>query len=127
MKRSVGLKETFMSSKEGMLLWNQEQAILDTTDLICDTMRDCGVSRAQLAALLGTTKGYITQLLDGSANMTIRKISDVFTVLGQQFVPSCKPLPAKHRVHFEVGFSLDDSEFADASGWTVASPSIKVE
>ena len=39
------------------------------------------MSRSELAKRLDRTKGYITQLLDGRANMTVRTISDVFTAL----------------------------------------------
>ena len=72
------------------LLWNQEVAILDTTELICDLMKEAGVSRSDLAQRMRKSKGYITQLLDGSRNMTIRTVSDIFTNLGHEFRASCK-------------------------------------
>jgi transcriptional regulator with XRE-family HTH domain len=73
--------------QEAPLLWHQERSKLEATELICDIMQRQGVSRTELAKRLGKTKGYVTQLLDGSANMTIATLSDVLTVLGHEFHP----------------------------------------
>ena len=70
-------------TKEGHRLYQQERSILNLTELICKLMEETGVSRSELARRLGKTKGYISQLLDGESNMTVRTISDVFTALGK--------------------------------------------
>ena len=75
------LIEQLTRTPEGMRLYQQERAIQEATDLICEVMEEEGVSRAELARRLGKTKGYITQLLDGRTNMTVRTLSDVFGVL----------------------------------------------
>ena len=75
------LTEKLTKTDEGMRLYQQERAILEVTELLCQVMEEDDVSRAELARRLAKTKGYITQLLDGRANMTIRTISDVFTAL----------------------------------------------
>jgi len=75
------LTEKLTKTDEGMRLYQQERAILEVTELLCQVLEEDDVSRAELARRLGKTKGYITQLLDGRANMTIRTISDVFTAL----------------------------------------------
>jgi len=77
------LIETLTRTEEGRRLFQQERAILEVTELICEIMEDDGVSRSELAKRLKKSKGYITQLLDGEANMTIRTISDVFVALGR--------------------------------------------
>lgn len=78
---SETLIERLTKTTEGMRLYQQERAIQELTDLACEIMQEQGVSRSALAQRLGTTKGYITQLLDGRANMTVRTISDVFVAL----------------------------------------------
>lgn len=88
------------------LLWNQEGAILDTTELICELMKEAGVSRSQLAHRLGKSKGYVTQLLDGSRNMTIRTVSDVLTNLGQEFRASCKAREPKQAMVVRIAAEL---------------------
>ena len=84
------LTEKLTKTAEGMRLYQQERAILEVTELICQLMDEQDVSRSDLAKRLGRTKGYITQLLDGRANMTVRTISDVFTALDRS-------------VHFQEG------------------------
>ena len=75
------LTEKLTKTADGMRLYQQERAILEVTELVCQLMDEQDVSRSELATRLGRTKGYITQLLDGRANMTVRTISDVFTAL----------------------------------------------
>jgi antitoxin component HigA of HigAB toxin-antitoxin module len=75
------LTERLTATAEGMRLYQQERAILETTELLCQLMEQQGVTRAELAKRLGKSKGYITQLLDGRTNMTLRTISDVLTAL----------------------------------------------
>lgn len=70
----------------------QEYAILSITERICAIMDEAAITRSELAAKLGTTKGYITQLLDGRANMTVRKLSDVFFALGRTFDIADRPV-----------------------------------
>lgn len=82
------VKNELTSTQEGLLLWHQERSIFETTNLICELMDKLGVSRAELAKRLKCTKGYVTQLLDGSTNMTLRTVSDVFVALGREFHPA---------------------------------------
>ncbi|MCX5644599.1 MAG: helix-turn-helix transcriptional regulator [Phycisphaerae bacterium] len=59
-------------------LVGQEELILDVTELILEKMEEKGLSKSQLANMLGTNKSHVTQLLRGSRNMTLRTISDIF-------------------------------------------------
>ena len=79
------LSQEIASTEEGRRLLQQESAIMEVTELICEIMEQKNVSRSELADRLGRTKGYITQLLDGRANMTIRTLADVFGALGEEF------------------------------------------
>lgn len=62
----------------------QEKLILDVTSKICELMEDQGISKADLSRALKTSKGYVTQMLDGSRNLTLRTLSDVFLALNKQ-------------------------------------------
>jgi len=84
--------EKHTADPERMKAFQQERLILEVTELISRRMEEQGVSKAQLAERLGKTKGYITQLLDGRANMTLRTVSDVLFVLGRTLVASDVPL-----------------------------------
>lgn len=85
-----GLTEKLTGTPEGMRLYQQERAILEVTELICQLMQEQGVTRAELAKRLGRTKGHVSQLLDGGRNMTIQTVSDLLVALG-------------HAIHFQEG------------------------
>ena len=75
--------EQLISTPEGMRLFRQEQLILDVTERISAIMEEQKITKAELASRLGTSRSFITQLLDGSANMTLRTIADVMSALGR--------------------------------------------
>lgn len=77
---------------EGMRLYHRERIILEMTELICALMDERGVNRSELARRLGKTKGYVTQLLDGETNMTLRTVSDVLWALDSSLRASAGPL-----------------------------------
>ena len=89
--------EQWADNPQNMRLLQQERLILEVTSRICRLMEAKTISRKQLADRLGTTKGYITQLLDGRANMTLRKIADVFTALGEAVEVSTQPVESTVR------------------------------
>lgn len=84
------LTEKLTKTADGMRLYQQERAILEVTELVCQLMDEQDMSRSELAKRLGRTKGYIAQLLDGQVDMTVRTISDVFAALNRA-------------VHFQAG------------------------
>ena len=54
-----------------------ERLIYNVTEDILLAMQDCGVSQANLAKSLGKTPAYISSLLNGSRNMTLKTLSDI--------------------------------------------------
>jgi transcriptional regulator with XRE-family HTH domain len=86
------LVEKYVEDPEQMRLYQQERAIYEITELIESVMETEGISRATLAKRLGKSKGWITQLLDGEANKTIRTVADVLAVLGQEFRVFAQPI-----------------------------------
>jgi antitoxin component HigA of HigAB toxin-antitoxin module len=76
------LIQRLTSTPEGKKLFEEERVILEVTEMICTLMEEQGVSKAELARRLETSKANITQMLDGRRNMTIRSIVDVVFALG---------------------------------------------
>lgn len=70
-----------VETDEGKKLFHRERAIFEATELLCQIMEESGVTRAVLAERLGKTRGYVSQLLDGQSNMTIRTLSDAMFAL----------------------------------------------
>ena len=78
------LLEEYISDPDNMRRFQQERAIYKVTELLEQAMGLSGVSRTQLARRLGKTKAWVTQLLDGEGNKTVRTIADVLAVLGRE-------------------------------------------
>ncbi len=97
------LVEQYVENPVHMRLFQQERAIYEATELLEDVMRETGVTRTELAKRLGKSKGWVTQLLDGEANKTIRTIADAFAVLGREYHSSQRPIQigTKRRSHAE--------------------------
>ena len=81
----MSLSRKITKTKEGMRVWQQERSIFEVTELICEIMDREGITKAKLASRLGKSKSFVTQLLSGQSNMTVRTLSDVFLALGRSF------------------------------------------
>ncbi|HHQ6597621.1 TPA: helix-turn-helix domain-containing protein [Serratia fonticola] len=59
-----------------------EELTFNVTEDILILMEDREISKTDLANKLGKTKAYISQLLSGSKNMTLKTLSDVCHAIG---------------------------------------------
>ena len=73
------------------LLVRQEELILDVTERLTRVLDDAGVTRTELARRLGRTPGYVSQILGGGRNLTLRTVADVATALSMRPVFSLTP------------------------------------
>lgn len=62
--------------------YQQEKLIAEATELVAQAMRHAGKSRSQLASELGRSRAYVTQILSGSRNLTLRTWANTLTALG---------------------------------------------
>jgi transcriptional regulator with XRE-family HTH domain len=86
------IEKELKEDRELARLTRQEELILNVTELVLEKMEQRDLNKAQLAKLLGTNKSYITQLLRGSRNMTLRTISDIFFELDHKVSIDAIPL-----------------------------------
>jgi ribosome-binding protein aMBF1 (putative translation factor) len=98
---SKTLVEQYVDDPNHMRLFQQERAIYEATELIESVMKRNGVSRTELAKQLGKSKGWVTQLLDGEANKTIRTVADVLAVLGFQLRSSADPIRISNATSYQ--------------------------
>lgn len=61
-----------------------ERLLYNTTEDILLAMQDAGMNQSQLAHKLGKSKSHISQLLDGSRNLTLKTLSDISYALGAE-------------------------------------------
>ncbi len=80
------LNEKLKEDPELRKYHQREKLILDVTELIAINMEKKKINKTKLAELLGVGGSYVTQLLDGTTNMTLRTIADVFTSLDTELV-----------------------------------------
>lgn len=61
----------------------QERLIVDAAELISQLMEERGLSRADLARLLGyRSRAAVTRILSGRTNLTLRSLGEILHVLG---------------------------------------------
>ena len=60
----------------------EELLIAEVTEAIWEAMEEAGCSKTELAQRMGATKGYVSQVLNGSRNMTLRTLADICHALG---------------------------------------------
>ncbi len=62
----------------------QDEAVSVLTSAVQKAIDDAGLSRADVARLLGTTKSYVSQVLNGSTNMTLKTLGAFLWAAGRQ-------------------------------------------
>jgi ribosome-binding protein aMBF1 (putative translation factor) len=69
------------ASPENRLLHREEQLIFDVTEALSEALEQAGLSKTELARRLGKSKGFVSQLLAGGRNLTLRTLADVADAL----------------------------------------------
>lgn len=76
-----------LSTYEEMLLEDarglqQEELIIEVTEAMTRALRSSGLTKTELAERLGKTKGFVSQVLGGGNNLTLRTLADIAGALG---------------------------------------------
>lgn len=64
-------------SSENARAYAEEEFILEVSEKIFHLLDERGMTRKELADLLGTSKANISQLLNGNRNMTLRSLAAI--------------------------------------------------
>ena len=71
-----------------------EELVLNINEAICRRMEELNVSRSQLAEKLGVDRAYITKMLNGPSNLTLKTIVQVLHALNARLkVEVYEPCP----------------------------------
>ena len=70
------------ATARGRRLFEQEFLLISATELISALMQEKNVSRSELAERIGKSKSFVTQILRGQHNMTLRTLADLAWALG---------------------------------------------
>lgn len=72
----------FLEDPKFARLMAQGDLIMEVTETLCELLEKEKISRKELADRLGKSKGFISQLLNGGRNLTLRTVADILHVLG---------------------------------------------
>lgn len=82
------LVEKVLQTVVGRRHFRREELIMEVTEAIARTMADLGLTHDDLAALLGVTKGRVSQIMQGE-NMTLGTVAAIFQAMGVVLSPFC--------------------------------------
>jgi len=81
-------------------LYNEEyaqtEALLNAANLISEAMEESRINQTELAELLGVSRGYVSRLLSGNENMSIKNVSRVLHVLGKKYIQTTEDIPRQN-------------------------------
>jgi transcriptional regulator with XRE-family HTH domain len=91
------LKNWVNESAENARLFAEEGLIIEVAEAVYQAMEAKDMSKAELAGALGKSKAYVSQLLSGSRNMTLRTLADIAAALRMRVTVALRePLPYGH-------------------------------
>lgn len=76
------LLDKYLEDPEFARLMAHGDLIMEVTETLCELLEKEKISRKELADRLGKSKGFISQLLNGGRNLTLRTVADILHVLG---------------------------------------------
>ncbi len=80
--KNMFYKEGFDFSNSEEKKFAREELIYNVTEDLLVILEDMEISKKELARRLGKSRSYVTQVLDGSRNMTLGSLSDICFALG---------------------------------------------
>lgn len=69
--------DELLQDKQFARLMAQENLIMEVSESICKILEMEKIKRKDLAKRLGKTKGFISQVLNGGRNITLRTVADI--------------------------------------------------
>jgi len=91
MERAV--HEQFLKTPENRRLYQQEKLLVEATEFLAEVMERKNMTRAELARAIGKSKAFVTQVLRGNQNMTLRTLADLFGAMRHEVVLQALPYP----------------------------------
>lgn len=90
-----------MEDPEFRRLLAVEALVAEASEAIARRMDEQNVSKADLARRLNKSRAWVTQLLSGKANMTIRTLADIAYTLGTEVSLDVRCSSSRGRLFYE--------------------------
>lgn len=105
-----------MHDAEFRRLLAQEELILEVTEVLCGLLDEEKISKKELADRLGKTKGFVSQLLNGGRNLTLRTVADILHVLGYKVALKPDKLVTHRRANNVIEFPQSQTTYQTCEG-----------
>jgi transcriptional regulator with XRE-family HTH domain len=105
-----------MNDPEFRKLLAQEELILEVTETIRELLEKDEISRKELASRLGKSKGFVSQLLNGGRNLTLRTVADILHVLGYKVALQPDKLVTHRRSSNVIEFPQSQTTYQTPKG-----------
>lgn len=102
------LYERELQDKEFARIFAQEDLIEEAGELIVRAMDRENISKNELSQRIGVSRPYITQILSGSRNITLRTFADLMYAMNEKVLITST--------------SISDMDDSNAMCWVVKSP-----
>ena len=93
MEKTSGWFQRVLGDPKRRQVFEEEKLILSVAEGIREAMDQHGVTRADIADRLDTTRANITQLLSGSRNMTLKSLAALSHACGVRVSLGVRPVP----------------------------------
>lgn len=104
------LYERELRDKEFARLFAQEELIEEAGEFITRAMDNERITKKELSQRIGVSRSYITQILSGSRNMTLRTFADLMFAMNEKILINST--------------LITDADNSDIVTWVVKSPKI---
>ena len=90
-----------VATPEGRRDLEVERLLLEATENLAVLMQERGVTRRELARRLRVSPARVSQMLDGTRNLTLASLAEAFHVLGRSMHVTYGPLTDQVEIHAE--------------------------
>ena len=73
-----------LTTDEETRAFASDSLLLNASQLVMTAMEGANISRAQLSERIGKSRSYVSQVLSGSRNMTLKTLADLLWACGQE-------------------------------------------
>lgn len=87
-----------------------EALTMRLADVIQETLEERGLTRADLARVMGVSKAHITQTLSGQRNLTLKTVAEALHALDSRLAVSVAPLRSRPRHGQDVAAHLGGAQ-----------------
>lgn len=94
------LSKWLESQPDNGRVFAQERLIVAVTECIWEQLEEQQKTKADVAKTLGKSKAYLTQVLNGTRNMTLRTLSDIAFALGVRVDVELHPVRQSDSWHY---------------------------